>query len=139
MNRITLLAILFSAALTTCTSPAGGPVEGPTWKLVYMNGEIPEELNITAIFLDGKVTGKGICNRYFADYAIDGGNINIGTVGATKMMCPEHAIVESQYFGALPKAQRFSVKGETLSIQCAEASLRYVKGEASEVSSRGEE
>ena len=68
-------------------------------------------------------------HRHDPDYEIDGGNLKIGPVGATKMLCPDNATLESQYFGILPKAQTFSVKGETLSITCEGAKLRFVKGE----------
>lgn len=104
-----------------------------------MNGEIPEDVEISAVFKDGKVAGKGVCNNYFADYEIDGGKLKIGPVGATKMMCPQHATLESQYFGILPKSSTFSVKGETLSIECEGAQLRFVKGkEGSTTSQLGE-
>ncbi len=127
MRNLFFPAIVLLSVLASCTPPAGGPIEGPTWKLVYMNGEIPEGLGISAAFKDGKLTGKGVCNQYFADYAIDKGNLKIGPVGATKMMCPRHANLESQYFGSLSKAQTFSVKGETLSITTEEAKLQFVK------------
>lgn len=132
-------AIALLSLLASCTPPAGGPVEGPTWKLVYMNGEIPEGLDISATFKDGKLTGKGACNQYFADYEIDKGALKVGPVGATKMMCPQHATLESQYFGALPKAQTFSVKGETLSITTEEAELQFVKGKESTETSWAEQ
>lgn len=130
---ITLLSILLSC------QPVGGPIEGAEWNLVYMNGEVPEGVEINAVFEDGKLGGKGVCNRYFADYELDGGKLKVGPVGATKMMCPEHATLESQYFGILPEALTFSVKGETLSITCEGAKLRFVKGEGSAGGSQAEE
>ena len=129
MKQITFLFLILTATLFSCQPPVGGPIEGTYWKLVYMNGELPEGVEASAVFKDGKVAGKGICNRYFADYEIDGGNLKIGPVGATKMLCPDNAALESQYFGILPQAQTFSVKGETLSITCEGAKLRFVKGE----------
>ena len=127
---------LFS--ISSCKAPAGGPIEGTPWKLVYMNGDIPEELEITAVFQSGKVTGKGVCNRYFADYEIESGILKIGPVGATKMMCPENALLESQYFGVLSKAQSFSVNGKTLNMECEGAKLRFVKGEETKPASKPE-
>ncbi|MCB0581310.1 MAG: META domain-containing protein [Phaeodactylibacter sp.] len=140
MKRTTFfsfVALLFT--LLSCQPPAGGPIEGTTWELVYMNGEIPEGMTIDIVFEDGKLSGKGVCNRYFADYGLDGGNLKIGPVGATKMMCPENAMLESQYFGILPQAQTFSVKGETLSITCEGAKLRFVKGVGSSGTNQTEE
>ncbi len=129
MKQISFLAIVFTLTLSSCQPPVGGPIEGTFWKLTYMNGEIPEGVEVSAVFQDGKATGKGVCNRYFADYEIDGGKLKIGPVGATKMMCGENAMLESQYFGILPKAQTFSVKDGELNIQCEGAKLRFVKGE----------
>ncbi len=134
MKQIIFLLTVLTLILFSCQPPVGGPAEGTFWKLVYMNGEIPEGMEISAVFKDGKVTGKGVCNRYFADYEINGGELKVGPVGATKMACPEHAMLESQYFGILPQARSFSVKGETLSISCEGAKLRFVKGEEGDAS-----
>ena len=131
MKQTWLLAIALAFTLSSCQAPAGGPIEGTVWKLTYMNGDIPEGVEVSAVFKDGKVTGKGVCNRYFADYEIEGGKLKIGPAGATKMMCPEHATLEDQYLGILPKAQTFSVKGKNLSLQCEGAKLQFVKGEES--------
>lgn len=137
MKQTFFLAIVLAFTLTSCAPPVGGPIEDTFWKLTYMNGEIPEGVEVSAVFKEGKITGKGACNRYFADYEIDGGTLKVGPVGATKMMCPEQATLEDQYFGILPKALAFSVKGETLSVQCEGAKLRFVKGEDGDASQSG--
>ena len=121
--------LLIALMLFSCQPPVGGPIEGTVWKLTYMNGDIPEGIDVSARFDNGKVTGKGICNRYFADYETDSGQLKIGPVGATKMLCPDNAMLESQYFGTLSKAQSYSVNGEKLSITCEGAKLQFVKGE----------
>ena len=139
MKQIFFLAFYLAFLLSSCKPPVGGPVEGTFWKLTYMNGAIPEGVEVNAVFDNGKVTGKGVCNRYFADYEIDGGKLKIGPVGATKMMCPDEATLEGQYFGILSKALTFSVRGETLSVQCEGAKLRFVKGVGSSGTNQTEE
>ncbi|MEM7103022.1 MAG: META domain-containing protein [Bacteroidota bacterium] len=107
---------------------------GEHWELVEMFQdeeavEIPEKVKISAEFADGKISGLGVCNRYFAEYSIDKKTISISDVGSTKMGCMEYANLETNYFTLLQKAERFSMKKEILKIECENGVLKYVKAE----------
>ena len=134
---LSLILILGTACISGGESAAPEDnLDGTQWILTAMGPEsnpttpLPDA-PIDLAFKDARVLGTGGCNRYFADYEIDGGKLKIGPAGATKMMCPEHATLEDQYLGILPKAQTFSVKGKNLSLQCEGAKLQFVKGEES--------
>lgn len=67
-------------------------------------------LNITP---DGKVTGRGGCNGYFAQAKVDGDRITIGKAGATMMACPPALMdQEGKFFAALEKAATFRIDAE---------------------------
>lgn len=73
---------------------------------------------------DGRLTGSGGCNRYFADYELKGNRIKIGTIGATRKACPP-AIMnqESLFFKALAEAYRIRFDEEKgwLFIDCQQS------------------
>ncbi len=53
----------------------------------------------------GKLIGHGGCNRFFGSYSEDGPRLNIGPLGATKMMCPPLLMeTERRLMGALQRA-----------------------------------
>jgi heat shock protein HslJ len=72
--------------------------------------EAPAEPEVTLTYLDGRLVGSGGCNRYFADVKPGAlpGELEIGSIGATKMACPPPAMeVEDRFFSALAGARSF--------------------------------
>lgn len=59
-----------------------------------------------------KFSGNSSCNNYFGTFKIDGYNLNLSSVGATKMACPGEG--EAQYLNVLSKVNRFAIDGESL-------------------------
>ena len=60
---------------------------------------------------EGKVAGRGSCNRFFGPAKISGNNIQLGPLGATRMACPEAVMSqETKYLDALQKVDRFEWK-----------------------------
>ena len=80
-------------SLTCLTAAISGDgdtsLTATAWKLVSItgNGEttaVPAGVTIDATFEDGRVMGRGVCNRYFASYkASSDRTIIVGDVGAT--------------------------------------------------------
>jgi heat shock protein HslJ len=120
---------------TAPTIPAEEPaimgdnaLQGVRWVLVsYVNaaGETVTALvdsEVTAEFgPDGQVAGSGGCNRYFASYTVDGGNLAIGQAGSTMMACEPVEIMEqeAQFLAALGSAATWQVEGDVLTISNA--------------------
>jgi len=66
---------------------------------------------------DGRVAGRGTCNRFTGKVEITGNTIKFGPLASTRMMCPEALMdQESKYLKALDSAERFERRGSTLLI-----------------------
>ena len=78
------------------------------------------DTKITAEFRDGKLTGHGSCNQYFAGYTVKpcdetSGKIQIGQIGSTLMSCGEEINAqESNYFKALEQVSKYNLTDESL-------------------------
>ncbi len=101
---------------------------GIDWQLVSLNGQPAlAETPITARFGDdGKLTGSAGCNRYIAGYHLDGQNIAIGPVAATRMACPQPEGVmqqEAQYLTALSTAATYAINLKRLELRTAAGAL----------------
>ena len=57
---------------------------------------------------EGKVLGNSGCNNFFGSFSSQGEKITFSDLGSTKMFCEKS--VETEFFEALAKAQRFQVK-----------------------------
>jgi len=96
------------------------------WRLQsFNNGKGGMESNlatekITAIFgEDGKVAGNAGCNNYSGSYKVDGENITIGPLAATRKMCAEPEGVmetESAFLDNMSNAATFSIENESLTL-----------------------
>jgi heat shock protein HslJ len=104
-------------------------VEGIPWRLSRLgrNERVPEDVKVTAVFGDGKVSGSGGCNRYSAGVVETGPlEFSIGPAASTRMACPDPAGgFEDRYFSALQAANRFGFLLGNLV-------LHYGRGEARE-------
>jgi heat shock protein HslJ len=105
---------------------------GTSWRLEDILGRgVVDNVEATLEFPEeGRVAGKGSCNRYFGPVVISGQSIKFGNLGSTMMACPDAVMnQERDYFKALETAERFEVEGIVLKIYCrgAEKPLRFVK------------
>lgn len=88
---------------------------GVTWLAEDIEGRgvIDNAQSTLSIAADGKVTGRGGCNGYFAQAKVDGDKIGIGKAGATMMACPEALMdQERKFFAALEKAATYRIDGD---------------------------
>jgi len=100
------------------------PFEGTTWELKFSwDGEswapvLPLSM-VTAVFEGDQLSGSGGCNSYSASLEIDGDQLTIGPVIATRMACPEPAGVmeqEDAYISQLSSVASYAVAGGTLAL-----------------------
>ena len=95
---------------------------GPEWILSELGWgkPVPDTAEITISFDDGKVTGSGGCNRYFAAVAGDTpGQLAFAGMGTTRMACPESTMgLERNYLKTLSGASRYSFLGGRLVLGC---------------------
>lgn len=126
-------AIFILLALGACSNKKGisdlngGELINTSWILFSMSGELLAEIAISLQFKGDKANGKGVCNNYFSSYSTAGNTISFATVGATKMMCPNHADVEIKYFDWLGKAQKYGIQNNHLTIQTKNGNLIFTK------------
>jgi len=139
VDMLTLSDAKGSAILTYAKTlqPAPAPLVGTNWTLSSFHSadavsSVIAGTTITAVFGDdGRVSGSGGCNRYFASYNITGTSLSISSVGSTKMYCGAEGVMqqESTYLASLSKAMTFTIKGNQLSLADVKGStiLSFVK------------
>jgi heat shock protein HslJ len=85
------------------------------------------DTEITATFAqEGTLTGSAGCNPYRAGYTTDGGAITIEAPVATKKACtaPDGVMEQEQaYLAALPRAERYRVEGQQLTLLAADGTI----------------
>lgn len=124
-----VLAVLI-ALIAGCTAPK---LEGTAWRLEDLAGT-PALPNVEAtleFMADGKIAGKGSCNRFFGTATITGATLAFGPIGSTKMACIDENIAnqETRYFQALEGAERYELADGKLLIHAKglAAPLRFVR------------
>lgn len=84
---------------------------GTPWRLLQFdrNTAVPDNVTVTAVFEDKRISGSAGCNRYFADVsAATPYELSIGPAGATRMACPAPQMaVETRFLRALAHATQF--------------------------------
>jgi heat shock protein HslJ len=98
-------------------------LKGTEWVLKDLAGlGVIDSVQATLGFPElGKVVGKASCNRFFGAVQILGDKIKFGSLGSTRMACPEAVMnQEKRYLDALQAAERMEWKEPYL--------LIYAKG-----------
>ena len=88
---------------------------GTTWLAEDINGKgvIDDAQSTFSVTSDGKITGRGACNGFFAQAEIKGDKITIGKAGATMMACaPAVMDQERKFFAALEAAAAYRIDGD---------------------------
>jgi heat shock protein HslJ len=67
--------------------------------------------SVTLSFGEGRVSGRGSCNRYSGPVEYGRGKIKVGALISTKMACMEDGLMkqESTYLNALESAQTYKI------------------------------
>ncbi len=91
---------------------------GSTWRLVAWGHPtmLPEDVEITAQFADGQMTGTSGVNSYFASYtASSRGDMELGAIGQTRMAGPESAMeAETTFMSLLEQVRSYDLTGDIL-------------------------
>ncbi len=130
-----IAALAVAGALGACaapSAPAPEPLWGSEWRLQSIAGQaaLPQPAATLLFPQPGHAVGHGSCNRFSGMVEIDRDRLKFGPLMSTKMACIGGASEqESRYLGALQKAQRYEVQGDTLLIhaQGMDQPLRLVR------------
>ncbi len=94
--------LLLSACMTTDDDPLGSnaALVGKEWVVEDIAGRgVIDDARATLLFgEDGRLSGDTSCNRYFADYQVDGTKLRIGNAGVTKRACAPAVMNQEQRF-----------------------------------------
>ncbi len=125
MNKLISAAsiILFVFLISGCSGTKGtssAKIEGIEWKLESLKGSTVALKSGTSITLsfDGstaKISGTGVCNKYFGGYTKTDETLIFSGIGSTKMMCDDN-LNESDYFSALGSVDSYKISGSKLSL-----------------------
>jgi heat shock protein HslJ len=84
---------------------------GREWILTHLDIElpVPEQIEITVRFEEGRIAGSSGCNTYFAELTERSpGVIEIGPAGTTRMACPDKIMLfELGYLERLGQISRY--------------------------------
>ena len=110
-KKLTLLAALALGGCAMTTGSNLAALQASTWQLQGASDD-----TFTLQVGDGKVAGKGGCNRYFGGITQQGdGVLTLGAMGSTRMMCQgDLAGKEMIYLQQLEKVATFKVSGKQL-------------------------
>ncbi len=130
MKKMTVIgwAMLSATLLVSCITSETGSVrpvamgiEGIEWFLVEV-GEIPVSplagerkpfLKFDAA--KKEATGYAGCNNFFGGYELDGSSLKFGSVGSTRMACPDLQLsLETEFFKALEKTRAWNTRDGVL-------------------------
>ena len=101
--------------------PAGQPSPTPigSWRATGIGGAvIPADVEVTATFgEDGRISGRGGCNRYGGSFTVTGSEIAFGPIMSTRMAClDEGGRVEGLYLAALEAITSWAIDGPMLTL-----------------------
>jgi heat shock protein HslJ len=124
MRTLPLLLLLAACASTApekpmaATPPSPEALAGATWRITEIAGTpVPAGAEVTMEFKDGRIAGKGACNRYFGSFEAGAGTLKLGPAGSTMMACPDPLMQTEQAFhAALKQVTGFKVEGNSLTL-----------------------
>lgn len=116
MRTVLLIAALAAGFASSC-APQGGPdseqrLTGGEWVVedLAQRGVVDSSHTTLAFGDDMRVSGQAGCNRYTADFTVEGDEIRFGPAAMTRKMCvPALMDQEARFTRALAEARRFSI------------------------------
>jgi heat shock protein HslJ len=109
---VALGVLMAGSGCTAADQPDQPRLTATTWRAETIMGRpvIDSSASTISFEADGRVHGRGGCNRYFGTAAVDGERISFGALGSTKMACaPALMDQEARFFQALETAERWSL------------------------------
>lgn len=117
-----------SAEAPAASAPeVGAPtLEGTNWLLESLAGADGQttaalaDVQVTALFVAGRVGGSGGCNNYGGSYTVDGSSLSVGPLASTMMACVGPVMdQETAYLSALQSAASYAIVDGKLQISDA--------------------
>ena len=106
---------------------AGVPLALTHWRLTEIDGEPvprPAEGAVGPYLVlqtdEPRATGSGGCNRFLADYEVQGGRLRFGRVVSNIALCLDSSGVEERFFSALALVESFRQQGLQLLLRDAD-------------------
>ncbi|MGY3869071.1 META domain-containing protein [Aeromonas crassostreae] len=117
------LMLLAALALGGCAMTSGSntaQLQAHPWQLQGADGD-----GFTLQVAEGKVAGKGGCNRYFGGITqLDEQTLTLTGMGATRMMCPGDLMAkEGDYFQKLSQVASYQVSANQLVLKDASQAI----------------
>jgi heat shock protein HslJ len=97
---------------TGCGGDPAALLTGRTWQIDAIDGAAPpKDAPATLTFhTDGRASGTGGCNRWFAAYSLTGEGMTFQQAGATMMACPPDVMqAERRFHDALARVAGFDI------------------------------
>jgi heat shock protein HslJ len=118
------------------SAETGAPaLEGTNWLLESYAGADGQataalaDVQVTALFADGRVGGSGGCNNYGGPYTVDGSGLTVGPLASTMMACMGPVMdQETAYLSALQSAASYAVVDGKLQISDAAGQVVLIYG-----------
>jgi heat shock protein HslJ len=104
--------VMAGSGLSRADEPDQVWLTGTTWRAETIMGRPVIDASASTITFeaDGRVHGRGDCNRYFGSRTIDGEQVSFSALGSTKMACaPALMEQEARFFQALESAERWTI------------------------------
>lgn len=118
-----LLTQLLACSLTPVTTKDPGPALAANgWRLSQLAevnlGAVPaQRLPYLELQPDGqRLSGSDGCNRLLGQYQQQGQQLSFGTVGSTRMACPDRDKLASRFQQMLGQVARFRVQNQQLEL-----------------------
>ncbi len=113
-NRATLL-------MQNAAQPTAPPLEGTTWKLMYLPSEAvavdaPREPDLLLHADRPEISGSGGCNGIGGKYVLNGASIQFSQIITTMMACTHGMETEHAFVSALPKVDHWMIANGTLEL-----------------------
>ncbi len=109
-------ALVMTSCANKPSKKATVEIFGKTWVAQNLDGQDTlEGARPTLELVSGfRVVGFSGCNRFFGSYVLNGGEIEFGPVGSTRMACPVQVMnQEQQFFQALDATESFFIEAES--------------------------
>lgn len=104
------LITLVACALGACATPDTPTVADGRWQIREIAAQaVADDMDVHIEFLpEGRVAGRGGCNRYTGSWGAQGRDIRLGRIAATRMACAGPGMsIEALLFGMLEQVVRF--------------------------------
>lgn len=117
--KFKVLASLFALSFGACEAVSETSKSQPNMSLVGSEWGAGIKGQFIQFSTEGKLSGNGGCNRFFANYTQEGHTLNIGSIGSTKMMCANMK-EENKFFDVLRATQKIDVSHLVLVLKTAD-------------------